>query len=244
MSKYVYDYIRGKWKLKTLVPVALTGLQDIVTNSILGRITAGTGKPEVLTAAQTKTILDITGITTATFNAKAPLDNPALTGVPTAPTAAPGTNTTQIATTAFVAAAGVGATGPAGPTGPAGATGPTGATGATGATGGSDIPQNSQSSAYTTVLTDAGKHIYHPSADTTARTWTIDSNANVAYDIGDAITFVNDVSAGVITIAITSDTLVFSPSGTTGSRTLAAGGMATALKIGTTRWIISGTGLT
>jgi len=36
---------------------------------------------------------------------KAPLASPALTGVPTAPTAAPGTNTTQLATTAFVAAA-------------------------------------------------------------------------------------------------------------------------------------------
>jgi hypothetical protein len=35
----------------------------------------------------------------------APLASPAFTGVPTAPTAAPGTNTTQIATTAFVASA-------------------------------------------------------------------------------------------------------------------------------------------
>lgn len=35
---------------------------------------------------------------------KAPLASPALTGTPTAPTAAPGTSTTQIATTAFVAA--------------------------------------------------------------------------------------------------------------------------------------------
>ena len=34
----------------------------------------------------------------------APLASPALTGVPTAPTAAAGTNTTQLATTAFVAA--------------------------------------------------------------------------------------------------------------------------------------------
>lgn len=34
--------------------------------------------------------------------AKAPLASPALTGTPTAPTAAPGTNTTQLATTAFV----------------------------------------------------------------------------------------------------------------------------------------------
>ena len=41
-------------------------------------------------------------ITTA-VNAKAPLASPALTGTPTAPTAASGTNSTQIATTAFVA---------------------------------------------------------------------------------------------------------------------------------------------
>lgn len=36
---------------------------------------------------------------------RAPLASPALTGVPTAPTASPGTNTTQLATTAFVEAA-------------------------------------------------------------------------------------------------------------------------------------------
>lgn len=36
---------------------------------------------------------------------KAPLASPALTGTPTAPTAAPGTNTTQLATSAFVTAA-------------------------------------------------------------------------------------------------------------------------------------------
>jgi hypothetical protein len=39
------------------------------------------------------------------FALKAPLNSPALTGVPTAPTAAPGTNTSQIATTAFTTAA-------------------------------------------------------------------------------------------------------------------------------------------
>ena len=42
--------------------------------------------------------------TIASLNLKAPLASPALTGTPTAPTANAGTNTTQIATTAFVAA--------------------------------------------------------------------------------------------------------------------------------------------
>lgn len=40
-----------------------------------------------------------------TISAGALLDSPAITGIPTAPTAALGTNTTQLATTAFVAAA-------------------------------------------------------------------------------------------------------------------------------------------
>jgi hypothetical protein len=106
------------------------------------------------------------------------------------------------------------------------------------------VRQNSQSAAYTTVLTDGGKHILHPSADTTARVFTIDSNANVAYPLGTAITFVNQASAGVVSIAITSDTMRLAGAGTTGTRTLAANGLATALKVTTTEWIISGSGLT
>jgi hypothetical protein len=108
----------------------------------------------------------------------------------------------------------------------------------------SNIPQNSKSAAYTTILTDAQKHIFHPSADTTARTWTIDSNANVAYPIGTAITFINQNAGGVITIAITSDTMRLAGAGTTGNRSLAANGIATAIKVTSTEWIISGTGLT
>lgn len=106
-----------------------------------------------------------------------------------------------------------------------------------------NIPQNSQSAAYTTVLGDAGKHILHPSTDANARTFTIDSNANVAYPIGTAITFIN-MTSQVVTIAITSDTMNLAGTGTTGSRSLAQYGVATAIKIGTTLWIISGTGLT
>jgi len=105
------------------------------------------------------------------------------------------------------------------------------------------IPQNSKSADYTLVAADAGKHIYHPGADTSTRTWTIPANGSVAYTIGTAITFVNDTSGGAITIAITSDTLVLAPDGTTGSRTLAANGVATAIKMTSTRWMISGSGL-
>lgn len=103
------------------------------------------------------------------------------------------------------------------------------------------VQQNSQSAAYTLVLADAGRHIYHPAADTTARVWTIPANASVAFPIGTALTFIND--GGTITLSITSDTLALAGDGSTGSRTLAQYGMATAVKVTSTRWIISGSGL-
>lgn len=106
-----------------------------------------------------------------------------------------------------------------------------------------NIPQNSQSAAYTTVLADSGKHIFHPSGDANARTFTIDSNANVAYPVGTAITFIN-MTAQVVTIAITADTMYLSSAGTTGSRSLAQYGVATAIKMTSTTWVISGSGLT
>ena len=113
----------------------------------------------------------------------------------------------------------------------------------TDAVGFRNIPINSNSAAYTTVLSDSGKVIFHPSTDANARTFTIDSNANVAYPLGTAITFINMTSQAV-TIAITSDTMYLSSAGTTGSRTLAQYGSATAIKMTSTTWLISGSGLT
>ncbi|HEX4311895.1 MAG TPA: hypothetical protein VHZ25_17830 [Acidobacteriaceae bacterium] len=102
---------------------------------------------------------------------------------------------------------------------------------------------HSIAAAYTTVLADANTFLFHPSTDTTARTWTIDSHTNVPYPVNACITFVNDTSAGVLTIA-TSDTLVLAGAGTTGSRTLAASGIATACLMPGNRWMINGAGLT
>lgn len=105
----------------------------------------------------------------------------------------------------------------------------------------SQMLQNSQSADYTLVLTDAGKQIFHPSADTNNRTWTIPANSSVAFPVGTMITFTN--MANTITIAITSDTLVFAGPGSTGSRSLAANATATIQKMTTTSWMVSGAGL-
>jgi len=113
----------------------------------------------------------------------------------------------------------------------------------TNAVGYLNIPFNSQSAAYTAVLADSGKVIFHPSTDANARTFTIPANSSVAYPIGTAITFIN-MTSQVVTIAITTDTMYLSSAGTTGSRSLAQYGSATAIKMTSTTWLISGSGLT
>jgi trimeric autotransporter adhesin len=79
--------------------------------NILDGVTATMAELNILdgVTATTAELNYIDGVTSAIqvqMDAKAPLASPALTGVPTAPTAAPATNTTQVATTAFVLANG------------------------------------------------------------------------------------------------------------------------------------------
>jgi hypothetical protein len=105
------------------------------------------------------------------------------------------------------------------------------------------IPINSQSGNYTTVAADNGKAILHPSGAGAGDTFTIDSNANVAYEVGAAITFIN-MDSNALSIAITSDTMNLAGAGTTGTRSLAQYGIATAIKVASTTWLISGTNLT
>ena len=106
-----------------------------------------------------------------------------------------------------------------------------------------NIPINSQNTAYTTVLADSGKVIFHPSTDANTRTFTIPANSTVAYPNGTAITFIN-MSTSNVTIEITDDTLYSSPDGTTGlPMRLTQYGSATALKMTPTSWLISGSGL-
>lgn len=104
------------------------------------------------------------------------------------------------------------------------------------------IPQNSQNAGYDVVIGDAGKHLYHPVGQAAA-TYTIPANSNVAFGIGTAITFIN-MSANAVTVAVTTDTMYLASLGTTGNRTLAQYGIATAVKMTSTSWMISGSALT
>ena len=98
-------------------------------------------------------------------------------------------------------------------------------------------PINTQASTYTLVIGDTGKTIY------AGGNLTIPANASVAFPIG---TIINVIASAGITIAITSDTLQWGgqATSTTGTRTVAAYGMASLQKVTNTIWYISGVGVT
>lgn len=95
--------------------VTAAKMVSIAANSLIGNNTGSAASRVALTASQVKSMLALDQVnnttdlakplSTASTNAlalKAPLASPALTGTPTAPTAVAATNTTQLATTAFV----------------------------------------------------------------------------------------------------------------------------------------------
>jgi len=101
-------------------------------------------------------------------------------------------------------------------------------------------PQIADQDTYTLALTDAGGHYYHISGS--AHTLTIPANSSVAFPIGTVIVIVNEDAAGLLTLAITTDTLRWGAS--TGSRTIAANGTASLLKVTSTVWRLTGDGIT
>lgn len=103
-----------------------------------------------------------------------------------------------------------------------------------------DVPQIILTAPYTCALSDRGKHIYHPSSDTSDQTITIPDDVSVPFPVGTAITIINDVSAGDVIVETDGDTLVKLPSGVSGSLTLPAGTTATLIKVAPGRWIVMG----
>ncbi|HHA1396845.1 TPA: phage tail protein, partial [Enterobacter hormaechei subsp. xiangfangensis] len=104
------NYLDG---VTSAIQTQLNAKQPLATNltSLAGTTATIIAKLIELGATTTVSLAELNyldGVTSAIqtqLNAKAPLASPALTGVPTAPTAAQTVNNTQIATTAFVKAA-------------------------------------------------------------------------------------------------------------------------------------------
>lgn len=100
-----------------------------------------------------------------------------------------------------------------------------------------DLVANNQTAAYTLALTDRGKMVVITTGGVT-----IPANGAVAFPVGTTIIVVNN-SGSAQAISITTDTLRLAGTTGTGSRSIAAYGIATLLKIDTTTWLISGAGV-
>ena len=104
-----------------------------------------------------------------------------------------------------------------------------------------DIPQVAFTANATIATTDAGKHYY--STQSTSYILTIANNASQGFQVGSAITVVNQ-GTGNITVAQGSGvTLYLAGNATSGNRTVTTFGMATIMKVATNTWFINGTGV-
>lgn len=108
----------GSWKISgvavTSTAAQINTLNGITSTAaelnILDGVTATTAELNIMdgvtsTTAELNYMDGVTSNVQTQINAKANLASPSLTGTPTAPTASSGTNTTQVATTAFVESA-------------------------------------------------------------------------------------------------------------------------------------------
>lgn len=236
-KKWLYD--GSSWNLIAVAVTAgvtslngntgtITGIATTADPTFTGNVTLSSNTvASTQTAADNTTKVATTAFVTTADNLKANIASPTFTGTVTIPAGASISGFATLASPTFTGSV----------TGnPATGTPSTGTSGF----GYMGLPQNTTTTgAYGIVAADAGLHIY----STATRTITIPANSNIAMPVGSTIAFVAGTGA-TVTIAITSDTMYLAGLGTTGSRTLAAFGMATAVKITSTSWIISGNGLT
>lgn len=103
------------------------------------------------------------------------------------------------------------------------------------------VPTLTQDSSYTFVMNDAGQSKLHTSG--TAHTYTLPSNASVAFPLGTIIVVAN-IGSGVVTIARGSGVeLRQATVGTDKNMAVAQWGLCTLYKYGTNSWLASGPGV-
>lgn len=106
-----------------------------------------------------------------------------------------------------------------------------------------DMPLNNinTGTGYTLALSDRGKMIRVNGV--AGQTVTIPANASVAFPDGATVVIVNN-TAGVLSVAITSDALFLAGTGSSGTRSIATNGLCTLVKAyAATQWSSSGPGV-
>jgi hypothetical protein len=96
------------------------------------------------------------------------------------------------------------------------------------------LPINSPAGTYTIALTDQGGLVAVSTGGVA-----VPANATVAFPVGATVALYNNSSTSQ-SVTITTDTLRLAGTASTGSRTLAARGLATLVKVAATEWVVTG----
>jgi len=100
------------------------------------------------------------------------------------------------------------------------------------------LPQNTQNSNYTLLLSDQGKSIYY----TANANITIPTNAVTPFPVGSTIT-ITTAALTSVNVTVATDTLYLAGVGSQGNRLVSPYGLATLTKVTPTSWYIGGTGV-
>lgn len=106
-----------------------------------------------------------------------------------------------------------------------------------------NFPQNSLSAAYNTVLADAGKQLYRANGAGPVGNLAVTLTSGI-YSIGDYITVICQDIQGMTVAPGGADTMVWAPTGATGTRTVARYCVLFCLRTGATEWTVWGFGIT
>ena len=223
----------------------------VYCSTVLGNTTAAgtgvaipTGKSVLLRADGTNVVEQLNHITGSlsiggNLTVSGNIPSPTLTGTPTAPTAAPGTNTTQVATTAFVTAT-TSALGTMS-TQNANAVAITGGT-MSGMTSIADtignvrnIPINSKTASYVLLVSDAGQVVSITTGGVTV--------PSGVFSAGQAVSIYNNSATSQTITQGGGTTMTLASSGLTGNRTLGGYGLCTVLCIASNTFVITGAGI-
>lgn len=105
------------------------------------------------------------------------------------------------------------------------------------------VPLTTQATGYTYALADSGKGARKDT--TSAHTYTIPPNSTVAFPVGTILTAVNNAASGNISLSAGAGvTFRLAGTTTTGTRTVAPRGYATAFQVAANVWLVSGPGVT
>ena len=223
----------------------------VYCSTVLGNTTAAgtgvaipTGKSVLLRADGTNVVEQLNHITGSlsiggNLTVSGNIPSPTLTGIPVAPTAAPGTNTTQLATTAFVTAT-TSALGTMS-TQNANAVAITGGT-MSGMTSIADtignvrnIPIQSKTTSYTLVVGDNGQVVSITTGGVTV--------PSGVFSAGQAVSIYNNSGSSQTITQGGGTTMTLASSGLTGNRTLGGYGLCTVLCIASNTFVITGAGI-